>query len=67
MVFDGSLLGIMLKEKRVSQTELCRRTGLSQSYVSELIANKKRPHSTTLGTIAEALAAKTDDFMRKEG
>lgn len=63
MVFNGNRIKLILEEKRISQNELHRRTGISQSYISDLINNKRIPHTPTLAKIAEALGVGLDDFM----
>lgn len=58
------------EEKNLSQSELARLSGVSQSYISELEDGKaKNPSIKTLGKIAEALGVTVTAILEetKEG
>lgn len=46
----------------MSQRELCRRTGLDQSYVSLVEAGKKEPAVTTLWRLAKGLGISVSEL-----
>lgn len=51
----ASRLARLLDEKSVTQVELARRIGVSQSAISMLLARRCRPQRRTVARIAEAL------------
>jgi len=43
-------------QKQLSQMELCKTTGLSQPYLSQLEAGERKPSLATIERLADALA-----------
>lgn len=52
-----------MRTKRISQYELSKKSGLSESYISEILNNKKNPTIYTLFIIAEALEVCPQDLI----
>jgi transcriptional regulator with XRE-family HTH domain len=53
----------MIKEKGITQVELCRRTGLSQSCMTKLLTGERfEPTRTTMILIARALGVSVDEL-----
>lgn len=60
-------IGEKIKRRRtklhISQPELSRRTGVSQSYISEIENGNHIPTATVLAAIAKALKCTTDSLV----
>lgn len=58
---------LLIKEvrlsKNLSQMELAKKSGISQSYLSELESNKKSPTLRLLCKIAEALNVQPEELV----
>jgi len=50
-------------DKKMSQSELARKAGISQSYLSELESNKKSPTLRQLCKIANALGVHPGELV----
>ncbi|EKQ51369.1 MULTISPECIES: helix-turn-helix transcriptional regulator [unclassified Clostridium] len=50
-------------EKKLSQTQLAKKAGISQSYLSELESNKKSPTLRQLCKIADALGVMPGELV----
>ena len=58
-------LAILLKERKMTQADLARRTGMSRSYVSQLMSGKiKEPTLSMAFDIADALEVTVQDFRK---
>ena len=62
--FSDNVKSLML-EKGISQTDLCLRTGIGKSNLSEYLSDKYFPKPNKLKLIAEALGVTTVDLMGK--
>ena len=51
-------------EKKMTQEELSQRSGVSESYISELENNLKMPTILTLCQLAQALGVDVSDLYR---
>lgn len=58
----GSNLKIMLKDYGMTQTELAKDTGLSETTISRYIAGQMMPSAASLFNIAYALDCSLDDI-----
>jgi transcriptional regulator with XRE-family HTH domain len=54
-----------LKEKDLTQNELAKRTGISPSYISQLIQGKKTPTIKVVAKIADALNLPPSYFLEQ--
>jgi transcriptional regulator with XRE-family HTH domain len=68
MDVNNGLLGSIVKERRellnISQTDLAKRMGVHQSYVSDLESGKKaNPTKETLWKLADALEICQEEFL----
>lgn len=58
---------LLIKEvrlsKNLSQIQLAKKAGMSQSYLSELESNKKSPTLRQLCKLADALNVKPDELV----
>ena len=52
--------------RNMTQADLAKLTGLKQTHVSLMEANKIKPRSNTLSKIAEALVCETDDLVTRK-
>lgn len=60
----GQALRAILKEHHVTQAELARAIGSSNSYVSQLMVGKvKEPSISIASKIADALGVTVQDFL----
>jgi transcriptional regulator with XRE-family HTH domain len=55
-------LGAILLEKRVSQSELARRTGMTPTYINRLVRSRSNPNWKTILLIVRALDLDLGDF-----
>lgn len=55
-----SLVAAVRKWRRVRQTELATRSGLSQGYISDIESRRRKGSPDALAALAEALEAPTD-------
>lgn len=55
MQYVTKSIRMVRKEKKVSQIELCLRTGMSQSFLTGIETGKQEPSTMTLIRIAKAL------------
>lgn len=55
-------LGAILLEKRVSQSELARRTGMAPTYINRLVRSRSNPNWKTILLIVRALDLDLGDF-----
>ena len=62
--FSDNVKSLMLQEG-ISQTDLCLRTGIGKSNLSEYLSDKYFPKPNKLKLIAEALGVTTVDLMGK--
>ena len=62
--FSDNVKSLML-QKGISQTDLCLRTGIGKSNLSEYLSDKYFPKPNKLKLIAEALGVTTVDLMGK--
>lgn len=51
----GSGIESLRKKKKISQASLAQKTGLTQTYISLIESNKKKPSTSALEAIAKAL------------
>lgn len=61
----GRAISSIRREKELSQTELARKANLSNSYLSEIEANKRTPDLNVLKKIADALGVPIELLMIK--
>ncbi len=61
-VIFANRLARLIDEKSVTQVELARRIGVSQSAISMLLARRCRPQRRTVARIAEALGVSESDL-----
>ena len=62
----GQNLKKILAEKGISQTELAKKSGTSDSLISNYINNKRTPTSKSLNHIATALGVTADELLKGE-
>ena len=61
----GHNIKAQLKRRAMKQADVVRRSGVSKSYLSELISGKTtHPSVWTCAKIAEALGCRIDDLVR---
>ena len=51
-VGDAELLRFLLKEKRVTQSEVAAKAGIAESVISEILSGKRRLNRTQIGKLA---------------
>ncbi len=51
-VGDADLLRFLLKEKRVTQSEVAAKAGIAESVISEILSGKRRLNRTQIGKLA---------------
>ncbi len=56
----------ILKEKKISQMELAKKTGMKQSYISMILTGQRNLGSKTIKRICSALNIKEDDLLRQD-
>jgi XRE family transcriptional regulator, regulator of sulfur utilization len=61
----GKAISSIRRERELSQTELAQRANLSNSYLSEIEANKRTPDLNVLKRIADALNVPIELLMIK--
>jgi len=59
----GKRLAQLRKQKRLSQSELSRRTGIGQNLISEYEAGKVRMYGEVVARIARTLGVSTDEIL----
>ena len=52
--------------RRMTQADLAELTGLKQTHISMMEANKIKPRKNTLAKIAEALSCEADDLVTQK-
>ena len=55
----------LMKHKRIDQTELAKRVGVSQAMISKYITGQSIPNAMMLNKLAKALYCTTDAFFYK--
>lgn len=68
--YDSRVLASIKDEMRaqgVSQSELARRSGISESMISRLLNRKRRPSPQSVRKIADALGVSADSLMPRDG
>lgn len=60
----GERLGMLLKEKGMTQGELMRKTYISQPVISNYVTGKREPSAYTLSLMANALGVTMDYLYR---
>lgn len=63
MTFDGRKIKNIIDNKGLSQAEAARLAGISASYLSEIIANRRSPNIKMLTKLAAALGVTINDFI----
>lgn len=61
----GLLLAEILRKKRIKQKELSELTGFSESYISQVLSEKRTPELKTLKVICDALQIRLSYFLMK--
>ena len=51
-VGDANLLRFLLKEKRVTQSEVAAKAGIAESVISEILSGKRRLNRSQIGKLA---------------
>ena len=51
-VGDADLLRFLLKEKRVTQSEVAAKAGIAESVISEILSGKRRLNRTQIGKLS---------------
>lgn len=62
-MIDGKKIQELCREKGIKQKGLAAKIGISQSYLSEVEANKKMPSFRTAMAIAAALGVEIGDIV----
>ena len=61
--YVANSIRIIRKQKKISQTELCLRANMSQSFFTGIETGKKEPSAMTLIRIARALEVSPREFF----
>ena len=63
MVYIGERLKQMRLNRAMSQRKLADAAGMSQRAIVDLEANRREPHPSTLGKLAEALGIEPRELL----
>ena len=66
MVYIGANLKDLRLKRAMSQRKLADVAGISQRTIVDLETNKREPHPSTLGKLAEALRVQPADLLEEE-
>ena len=65
MVYIGANLKDLRLKRAMSQRKLADVAGISQRTIVDLETNKREPHPSTLGKLAEALRVQPADLLEE--
>ena len=60
----AALLSGCISEKRMSQGDICRATGMDRGYISRVESGQKNPTISNLEKIAVALKISPDELLK---
>jgi transcriptional regulator with XRE-family HTH domain len=63
MAFDGRKIKRIIDDKGLTQAKAAKLAGISASYLSEMIANRRNPNIKMLTKLAAALGVTLNDFV----
>jgi DNA-binding XRE family transcriptional regulator len=66
MTFSGSKVKQLREAKGMTQAELAKSAGITQSFISDLEGNKKFPSMPTMTKIAKMLGVTVNDLFEYE-
>jgi len=66
VVYIGANLKDLRLKRAMSQRKLADVAGISQRTIVDLETNKREPHPSTLGKLAEALRVQPADLLEEE-
>ena len=62
-VGDAELLRFLLKEKRVTQSEVAAKAGIAESVISEILSGKRRLNRTQIGKLSRYFHVSPGAFL----
>lgn len=62
----GKKISEIRKSKKITQSELAERTGLTQNHISRIENGEYSPRLDIASKIADALGCKVDDFLKAD-